>query len=167
MIRHNFSHVIFLCIFLILIGVILSAPFGILFQEELQTGIVLVTVWYWALYKPNPFQLLAIFISGLVIELFRDGPAGVLLLWMLVTYGVANGWRWSLSRSGFLLSFLAFAVVMLGEGFIEWCLMSLRALTFLSPLSLVFQYALTLALYLLLYGLFLWGRRNFNGTDCL
>lgn len=163
----NFSHTIFLCLFLILVAIVLSAPFGILFQEELQTGIVLVTVWYWSLYRPHPFQLLAIFISGLVIELFRDGPAGVLLLWMLVSYGVANGWRSILSRTGFIMTFLAFAVVMLGEGFIEWCLMSLRALTFLSPLSLIFQYALTLAIYLVLYGVFLWGRENFDRTNCL
>lgn len=165
--RRNLSQTVFLLFFLVLLGVILSAPFGFLFQGELQTGLVLSTIWYWALYKPNPFQLPAIFLGGLVIELFRDGPPGVLLLWMLATYGVANFWRSGLAQGGFLHSLLAFCITILGEGLIEWSLMSLRALTLLSPLPLVFQYVLTLAAYFVLYGFFLWGRGDFEGPDHL
>ncbi|MFT9094438.1 MAG: hypothetical protein ABF459_04825 [Gluconobacter cerinus] len=63
-------------LFIILVAVLLSAPFGIPGQAELQFGIAMCTVWFWAFSRPRSMPALAVFVCGLVLEQFRFGPPG-------------------------------------------------------------------------------------------
>ncbi|QHI95284.1 hypothetical protein GT348_02445 [Aristophania vespae] len=152
---------------IIFTAIFFSAPFALPGQSEIQTAIILGTVWFWCLYAPLSLPLLFLFFSGLIAELFRSGPPGILLLWMLATYGVAHGWRFKLAQGRFLASWGAFSLTMIGGVILEWMLMSLRAGTLLSPLVALFQFALTVGIYPCLYVIFIWERRIFNSDKDL
>lgn len=74
----------FPCIIMVVLAVILSTPFGILGQMELQVALILGTVWFWSLYRPAFMPLVGLFCGGLIVELFSVNPPGVLLFWMLL-----------------------------------------------------------------------------------
>ncbi|WP_077396579.1 hypothetical protein [Bombella intestini] len=145
------------CIIMVFLAFVLSAPFGILGQTELQTALTLGTVWFWALYRPAFMPLFGLFCSGLVIELFSANPPGVLLFWMLVAYGVAHGCRVGLSRRGFLLSWILYGLIVLGEAMTDWVLMVIRVRGALSVYPIVFQESLAVGSYPFLHVLYLWG----------
>ncbi|MDF7674344.1 hypothetical protein PT277_02975 [Acetobacteraceae bacterium ESL0709] len=148
-------------------AIFFSAPFAFPGQSELQTALILGEVWFWTLYEPMALPLLALFLCGLVVEVFRAGPPGVLLLWMLVTAGIANGARYRLSQGGFLRSWGAFSVTMMGGVALEWGFMCLRSGAFLSPLVALFQLSLTVGLYPCLYVFFLGMLRLLNHNKTL
>ncbi|MXV44027.1 hypothetical protein GS501_03030 [Saccharibacter sp. 17.LH.SD] len=151
-------------LFIICWGIVLSAPFGIPGQIELQSGIILGTVWFWVLYRPQVMSLPLLFLSGLIVELFVVTPPGFLLLWMLVVYGVAQGVRFRLAQGGFFRSWGVYALTVLGGVFLEWCLMSIQAVAIISPFAMVFQWVLTIGVYPLLHAGFAWGRRIFDNS---
>ncbi|QDH15617.1 hypothetical protein E3E11_06830 [Oecophyllibacter saccharovorans] len=135
------------CLFIVAIAILFSAPFGLPGQAELECGLILGTVWYWSLYRPNCMKAVGVFLSGLLAEFFLCGPPGVLLLWMLIAYGVANGWRFQLARGGFLAVWGVFSLIVFGETLMTWALMSLRCFTLLPALPAFFQFCLAAGLY--------------------
>ncbi|MCT6855400.1 MAG: hypothetical protein M3Z59_03205 [Bombella apis] len=148
---------LFPCIIMVVLAIILSAPFRILGQMELQVALVLGTVWFWSLYRPAFMPLVGLFCGGLVVELFSVNPPGVLLFWMLVAYGVAHGCRVGLSRRGFLLAWSLYGLIVLGEALTNWVLMVIRVRGALSVYPIVFQEALAVGSYPFLHILYLWG----------
>lgn len=148
---------LFPCISMALLAIILSAPYGVLGQQELQTALVLGTVWFWSLYRPDFMPVLGLFCSGLVIELFSANPPGVLLFWMLVTFGVAHGCRLGLARGGFWRAWCLYGTMVLGIAGTDWLLMSIRVRGFLSIYPIFFQEALAIGSYPFLHVLYLWG----------
>ncbi|MFT8366575.1 MAG: hypothetical protein ABF623_12075 [Gluconobacter cerinus] len=152
-------------LFIILVAVLLSAPFGIPGQAELQFGIAMCTVWFWAFSRPRSMPALAVFVCGLVLELFSFGPPGAILLSLLVIYGVAHHWRYGLSRLGFVACWLIFSFLAALASFFQWALVCLHAFALLSPAPGLFQAALTIGIYPSLTALFVWGRRTFANPD--
>lgn len=146
-------------LFIVVLSILLAAPFRFPGQSELQTGLILGTVWFWTLYRPASMPIALLFISGVIVELFVATPPGLLLLWMLVVYGVAHTIRFHFAQSGFFRYWGIYAVTVLIGVFLEWCLLSVRAMTVLSPLAIVFQWILSIGVYPLLHVAFAWGRR--------
>lgn len=132
---------------IIITAVFFSAPFAFPGQSELQTALILGEVWFWTLYEPVALPLISVFFCGMVAEFFRTSPFGVLLLWMLVTAGIANSARSNLSQGGFLRSWGVFSATMIGGVIVEWGIMCLRAGSVLSPILALFQLALTVGIY--------------------
>ncbi|MBS1087685.1 hypothetical protein [Gluconobacter wancherniae] len=152
-------------LFIIICTILLSAPFGLPGQEELQFGLAVSTVWFWAANRPRSMPAIAVFFCGLVLEIFSSGPPGAVLFWLLVTYGVASNWRYGLSQIGFVAGWLIFAALALTGSFFEWALVCLHAFALLSPVPSLFQAALTVGIYPSLSALFVWGRRTFANPD--
>ncbi|MBS1073475.1 hypothetical protein JK176_01065 [Gluconobacter sp. Dm-73] len=152
-------------LFIMFSAILLSAPFGILGQAQLQFGIAMCTVWFWAHSRPRSMPALAVFLCGLVVEIFSFGPPGTVLLSLLVIYGVAHHWRYGLSRLGFLIGWLIFSIFAIIASFFQWALVCLHAVALLSPAPGLFQAALTIGIYPSLTALFVWGRRTFANPD--
>lgn len=149
-------------IFIITLGIIFSAPFGIPGQSELQVGLILGTVWFWALYYPFAMPVFLLFITGLILELFVATPPGLLLLWMLVVYGVAHTTRFRFSQGGFFRYWALYSSILLPGAILGWLFMSIRAVDFLPFSAIFFQWILGIGVYPLLHVIFVRGRRFFN-----
>ncbi|EHH69128.1 hypothetical protein [Gluconobacter morbifer] len=152
-------------VFIVLSAILLSAPFGVPGQAELQFGIAMCTVWFWAYSRPKSMPAIAVFLCGLVIEVFSFGPPGTVLLSLLVIYGVAHHWRYGLSRLNFVVGWLIFSLFAALASFFQWALVCIHAFALLSPAPGLFQAALTIGIYPTLTALFVWGRRTFANPD--
>ncbi len=152
-------------LFMVVLSIVFAAPFRILGQGELQTGLVLGTVWFWSLYRPASMPIWLLLISGLIIELFVSTPPGLLLLWMLVVYGVAHMVRFHFAEGGFFRYWGLYSLTVLVGAVLEWCLLSVRAMMILSPSALFFQWSLSVGVYPLLHVVFVLGRHFSHPSD--
>lgn len=152
-------HVMLPCLFIVILAVVLAAPLHIPGQSELQAGLILGTVWFWALYHPAAMPIGLLFVSGFCVELFVATPPGLLLLWMLVVYGTAHTVRFHFAKSGFFRYWGLYASTVLVGVLVEWFLLSLHAMTLLPPFGILFQWILSIGVYPLLHVAFAWGRR--------
>lgn len=145
--------------------ILLSAPFGVPGQEEVQFGMALCVVWFWGQTRPRLMPTPAVFLCGVVLELYSFGPPGLALLALLVFYGVARHWRYALAQVSAVLVWLIFALFVILTCCLQWLLVCIHAFAFLSPMPGVFQAALTIGLYPSLMALFSWGSRTFANPD--
>ena len=124
------------------------APFGFADQSQLLPAITLNCVWFWSLYRPTQMPAIAVFATGLLLDLLGYLPLGVGVLTLLATHGLAVKLRRILLKRGdFLLIWLVFAAVASGGAVLMLALTCALSLRLLSPTPAVFQAALTVALY--------------------
>lgn len=153
------------CLFIVGLAILFAAPFGLPGQTELANGLILGTVWYWSLHRPDSMKAIGVFLSGLIAELFQGGPPGVLLLWMLIAYGVAHAARALFAQGGFLVAWTAFAFVIFGETAMTWGLVSARCLTILPIGPALFEFCLGAGIYPLLTVFYTGLRRHFEAPS--
>lgn len=112
------------CLFVFFATLVLSAPLNLPGQVELMPALVMGTVFLWSVFVPAAMPSLAVFVLGLWADILSFGPAGVMLLMMLIVHGVALSGRYMLSRVNFFVLWLVFGVVMVGVTALQWALCS-------------------------------------------
>lgn len=147
-------------LFVLVVTLMLSAPLNIPGQTELLFGIAIGTVYFWSAHRPDSMTPLMVFVIGLAADLLSFGPPGTLLVSMLVVHGVANTWRYGLSRINFLMAWGLLVVLALCLSLFQWIIACIGALDVLSPVPILFQTALTGGIYPTLSALFVWARRT-------
>ena len=90
---------------------LLSAPFGIPGQAQLQPAWATACVFFWSLYRPTSLPALLVFAIGLLLDLLAQGPIGVHVFILLLVHAAALRLRRTLTRSGFATVWLMFCVV--------------------------------------------------------
>lgn len=127
--------------------VLLGAPLALPAQAGLQLGVVLACVYFWSLFRPASLPPPVVFTLGLIADLLGDGPIGPEVLILLVVHGLVLHWRRMLVRQGFLLVWVAFAVLAIGAVAADWALTSLLAFTLMPVWPAVFQAAVAAGVY--------------------
>lgn len=131
----------------LLLLVLLGAPLELPAQAELQFGVVLACVFFWSLFRPTSLPPALVFAIGLLADLLGNGPIGVDILILLVVHGLVLRARPILVRQGFLLVWIAFAILAVGAVAADWALTSLLAFTLLPLGPAVFQAAAAAGVY--------------------
>jgi rod shape-determining protein MreD len=140
----------------VVVLLLLSAPFGIPGQAQLQPAWAQASVYFWSLYRPASMPAPLIFLLGLLLDLLVQGPIGVEVLILLLIHALGLKIRRSLTRSGFAMVWLVFIGVAVAAASLEWLLVCVLTWRALPPWPGLFECGLAsgmypfLALYLIL-----------------
>jgi len=133
-----------------LVLLLLSAPWGIPGQADLQPAWALACIWFWTLFRPAAMPAAAVFGIGLLLDLVDQGPVGVQVLVLLLAHGTALKARRVLTRSGFAVVWLAFVGVAAAAAAVEWALVCLLTWRGLPPGPALFEFGVAAGVYPLL-----------------
>lgn len=131
----------------ILLMLLANVPFGLRDQGVLLPALTIASVFFWSLFRPASMPPLAVFVIGLLLDLLGWLPLGVGAVVLLSIHGLCVRWRRVLARQSFLLIWWAFVGFAVGAGTLMWALAALLSFQFLPPAPMLFQAALTGALY--------------------
>lgn len=119
----------------------------------------IMSLYYWALYRPDLMPAAAVFLVGLMLDALSGAPLGVNALVFLMVHRLVVTQRRFFYGKPFAIVWLGFALVTAGALAAGWLLTSLWHGRIIDQRILVFQYILTLALFPLVFrALFEWQR---------
>ena len=134
----------------VLLVLVAAAPFGLAGQPQIQFAVALASVFFWSLVRPASMPPLAVFGLGVVVDLLGYAPLGTDVVILLALHAVAMASRRFLARSGFVVIWLAFAVLAAAAAGLQWLLTCVLTLRLLPLLPAVFAALLAAGLYPLL-----------------
>jgi rod shape-determining protein MreD len=147
-----------------LLGVLLvllsATPLYIPGYAPTAANLVMMAVFYWAVHRPDLLSPLTAFMLGLLQDILVGMPPGMnaLVLVLVRAIGVSQS-RVFRDRS-FLLLWWGFGLVAAAAAALVWMLSLAYSLTYIDPLPVVFQAAMTTALFPFLAGLFTWTQQK-------
>ena len=139
-----------------LLLVILSVvPTHIPGYAQIAPILALVSIYHWAIYRPNLLPLFAVFILGLLQDLLTGTPLGLYILVFLTVYGVVLSHRRFFIGKSFTVYWFGFAVVSLVASVESWVLGSAWNFALLDFNAVTFQYLLSLGIFPIIAWIFL------------
>ncbi|MBM3485223.1 MAG: rod shape-determining protein MreD [Alphaproteobacteria bacterium] len=130
-----------LCVTLVLMS---TLPLGLPGYWRIAPNLVLVVVFYWAIFRPDLLPLSVAFGIGLFQDVLAGTPLGLhALILVTVHHVVSNQQRFFIGKS-FLVVWWAFTMIAAGAAALMWLVTMGLAFTFVDPLPAVFQFFLTL-----------------------
>jgi rod shape-determining protein MreD len=119
----------------------------------------MMSVYYWALYRPDLMPALAVFLVGLMLDALSGTPLGVNALVLLIVHRLVVTQRRFFYDKPFVIVWFGFGLVTAGAFAAAWLLTSLWHATILDSSTLILRSMLTLALFPLVFrALFEWQR---------
>jgi rod shape-determining protein MreD len=131
----------------ILLMLLSEAPVGISGQAALLPAVVLSSVWFWSLVRPDAMPPPVVFLIGLLTDLMSYMPLGTGVFTLLCVHGVALSLRRRLAQGGFAWIWAVFGLIAAGASVLMWLLVMLLTFRLLAPDPAVFQAVLTAAIY--------------------
>ena len=117
--------------------------------------LALVSIYHWAIYRPNLLPLFAVFILGLLQDLLTGTPPGLYILVFLTVYGVVLSQRRFFAGKSFTVYWFGFAVVSLVASVESWVIGSAWNFALLDFNAVTFQYLLSLGIFPIIAWIFL------------
>jgi rod shape-determining protein MreD len=147
-----------LTLLMLIIG---STPLQIPYFQPVGQGLVMISVYYWAIHRPGLLPAPAVFAIGLIGDLMGAAPLGLGTLILLLVYAVACSQRRLFHGQPFLVVWWGFMVIAAGAMALGWVLASILAGAAIKLQPVIFAYLMTLALYPALADLFARAQRAF------
>lgn len=147
-----------LTLLMLIIG---TTPLHLPYFVPLGTGLAMISVYYWAIHRPDLLPAPAVFVIGLVGDLMGAAPLGVGTLLLLLVYAIALSQRRLFFGQPFLVVWWGFMMIAAGAMSLGWILSSIVGGGALDPKPTIFAYLMTLALYPALGDLFARAQRSF------
>ena len=107
----------------------------------------LMAVYHWAVYKSELLPAYAVFIIGLLQDIFSGVPIGVNTIVFLMVYGMVIWQHRFLFGKSFSIIWLGFSIVSAGAFLLKWILICFWSFSFLDLQAVFFQYLLTVATF--------------------
>lgn len=131
-------------VFLLFISYI---PLDIPLSNNIRPAVGMICVYFWLLHRPDIFNLLSVYILGLIEDIITSAPFGSNIFALLVLYVLVTNLAKYFNAKPFTIIWLGFAVLSLITFFSRWLLVSVYYSQFL-PLSIVmFSFLVTAASY--------------------
>ncbi len=116
--------------------------------------LVLASLHYWAIYRPQVMPIYLVFVIGLFEDILTGGPSGLNALIYLVSYGLVAGQRRFLLARSFGIVWWGFMILAAAvEGF-RWIVISALGGLVVDPMPGLFSYFASVAIYPVLTLLF-------------
>lgn len=113
------------------------APTYIPGYSSVRPALVLIPIFYWAVYRPYSFSVVSAFFTGLALDLLESTPLGVNTLVFTVLYIATETQRRFLTGKSFSLVWVGFAILAFGAYFFKWFFVSVNFAVF-TPLGTAF-----------------------------
>lgn len=114
---------------------------------ELATMLPVTAVFFWSVYRPDLMPYWAVFLVGLLDDMFRATPLGFNVLMLLLACALVRGQRRYLRPKGLGIQWAAYAMVAAFFQVGRWGLMSSLTGQLLDPVPSVVGLALAIVLY--------------------
>jgi len=145
---------------LTLVLVILCAiPYGIPGLTKVMPLLPLVSVYFWAVYRPGLTPVVAIFVLGLLQDALAGTPIGLSAAMFVGVHAVVHYQRRFFHGKTFLVLWCFFALVMAVVLFLSYTAVAIYNVAFAPITPVLLQLCLTVALYPLLTRVFQWTSR--------
>ena len=118
--------------------------------NTIAPAFALMSLYHWAIYRPDLMPFSAVFVVGLLHDLLTGSPVGLFTLVFLTVYGIAVTQRRFIAGKSFLIYWLGFVMLALGAAFESWVLASIWHMTVLDPRPVVFQFLVAVGMFPLL-----------------
>jgi rod shape-determining protein MreD len=149
-----------------LILVVLSViPTHIPVYMEVAPILPLVSIYHWAIYRPNLLPVFAVFILGLLQDILLGIPIGLYTLVFLTVYGIVTAQRRFFMGKSFIFYWLGFATISMLASFESYFLGSVWNVMILDFNAAIFQYLILLGIFPTLAWFFLRWQQAFLQQD--
>ena len=149
-----------------LVLVVLSViPTHIPVYMEVAPILPLVSIYHWAIYRPNLLPVFAVFILGLLQDILVGTPIGLYTLVFLTVYGIVTSQRRFFTGKSFLFYWLGFATISMLASFESYFLGSVWNVIILDFNAAIFQYLILLGIFPTLAWIFLRWQQAFLQQD--
>lgn len=128
--------------------VMLSAlPVYIPGYGQVAVDVGLMTVFYWAIYRPDLFPAIAAFVLGLWQDILVGSPIGLHALILLLANWAIVSQRTFFQGKSFAVIWWCFSLVALVASLVSWVIVCGLNVTLVSPVPVLFQAALTVGMF--------------------
>lgn len=135
----------------VLIGLILSlVKIPLPLMDLVRPDVLLILVYFWAIYRPTFFSPAKIFVVGVLYDLLVGSYIGLSSILLLLFYVLVKGQRRFLMAQNFMVQWLCFALVAAAKMGVEWGLISL----FMWDVTGIIKMALVMGLTVTLFPFF-------------
>jgi rod shape-determining protein MreD len=149
-----------------LILVVLSVlPTHIPGYMQIAPILALISVYHWAIYRPNLLPIFAVFILGLLQDLLLGTPVGLYVLVFLTVHGVVLSQRRFFVGKSFIFFWFGFAVISMLASIESYFLGSIWNAILLDFNAATFQYLILLGIFPVVAWVFLRWQQVFLQQD--
>jgi len=121
----------------------------------------LMAIYHWAVYRSELFPAYAVFIIGLLHDVFTGAPIGVNAFMFLLVYGIVVSQHRFLFGKSFSVIWIGFGLVAGAASALTWVLVSAWNFAVIEPSAVYIQFLLTFGLFPGLAWLFMRWQRAF------
>ena len=128
--------------------VLLSAlPVYVPGYGQIAVDVGLVTVFYWAIYRPDLFPAVAAFTLGLWQDILVGSPIGLHALTLLLANWAIVSQRTFFQGKAFGVIWWSFSLVAFIAAVLSWTVVCALNMTLISPVAVLFQTVLTIGAF--------------------
>ena len=122
-------------------------PLDFLLFNNIRPAVAIVCVYFWMIHRPDLFNLVSVYLLGVVDDVISNVPFGTNILTLLILYLLISNLSRFLNGKPFIITWYGFAIISLVVFLIKWLVLSVYYGQFL-PLSIVsFSFLVTAAAY--------------------
>jgi len=114
---------------------------------QVAVDVGLMTVFYWAIYRPDLFPVIAAFVLGLWQDILVGSPIGLHALILLLANWAIVSQRTFFQGKSFAVIGWCFSLVALAAGIVSWVIVCALNTTLVNPVAMLFQAALTVGMF--------------------
>ena len=114
-----------------------------------------MSVYHWAIYRPNLLPFSAVFAIGVLYDLLSGAPVGLFAVVFLSVYGIALTQRRFIAGKSFVIYWFGFAIIGFGAAIEAWLLASLWNFTLLNFRAVWFQYLVSVGTFPIIAWIFM------------
>lgn len=120
-------------------------PFG--FLTMIKPLLLLITVFYWMVYRPDLLSLGTLFAFGIIEDLVSVTPVGINTLCYILLYIAVNGQQSFFIGKSFVETWWVFSITSFGFIFLKWFFISISQAAFIPFYTTFFCYLMTVMFY--------------------
>tara|TARA_B100000676_G_scaffold305815_1_gene360778 strand:+ start:1451 stop:1900 length:450 start_codon:yes stop_codon:yes gene_type:complete len=124
-----------------------ALPFNVQGYGQIAVDVGLVTVFYWAIYRPDLFPSIAAFAVGLWQDFLVGSPIGLYALILLLANWAIVSQRTFFQGKAFGVIWWCFSLVAFAAAILSWIIACVLNFTLVSPLAILFQAFLTIGAF--------------------
>lgn len=134
--------------FISVVLVMLSAlPVYLPGYGQVAVDVGLMTVFYWAIYRPDLFPAIAAFVLGLWEDILVGSPIGLHALILLLANWAIISQRTFFQGKSFGVIWWCFSMVAMASALASWVIVCALNTTLMSPVPVLFQSVLTIGVF--------------------
>ena len=134
----------FLSLFLVMLS---ALPVHLPGYGQIAMNVGLITVFYWAIYRPDLFPAFAAFALGLWQDILVGAPIGLHALIFLLTNWAIVSQQTFIQGKSFGVIWWSFSLVALAASILSWVIICGLNVTLVSPMPALFQAVITVGVF--------------------